>query len=98
MLALVAILLGTVSVGAFANGVAKGDKGYIQETFGIRIIPFMYLGARHMVTRYDHLLCLLGVILPLPALGHWRVRYAVCRRSFHDAAVRRADRCQFLRH
>ncbi|MBL0169686.1 MAG: HupE/UreJ family protein [Gemmatimonadaceae bacterium] len=47
---------------AFAHGVTAGDKGYIQETFGTRIIPFMYLGAKHMVTGYDHLLFLLGVI------------------------------------
>lgn len=47
---------------AWAHGVTAGDKGYIQETFGTRIIPFMYLGAKHMVTGYDHLLFLLGVI------------------------------------
>lgn len=47
---------------AFAHGVTAGDKGYIQATFGTRIIPFMYLGAKHMVTGYDHLLFLLGVI------------------------------------
>ncbi len=64
-LTLVAILLVTVSLDAFAHGVAKGDKGYIQETFGIRMIPFMYLGAKHMVTGYDHLLFLFGVIFYL---------------------------------
>lgn len=53
------------AVDAFAHGVSSGDKGYIQETFGIRIIPFMYLGAKHMVTGYDHLLFLLGVIFYL---------------------------------
>lgn len=50
---------------ALAHGVAKGDKGYIMETFGTRIIPFMYLGAKHMVTGYDHLLFLFGVIFYL---------------------------------
>lgn len=64
-LTVVAILLVTVSLDAFAHGVAKGDKGYIQETFGTRIIPFMYLGAKHMVTGYDHLLFLFGVIFYL---------------------------------
>ena len=62
---IVAVLLVTLSVEAFAHGVAKGDKGYIQETFGVRIIPFMYLGAKHMVTGYDHLLFLFGVIFYL---------------------------------
>lgn len=47
---------------AFAHGVPEGDKGYIQETSGVRLIPFMYLGAKHMVTGYDHLLFLVGVI------------------------------------
>jgi len=47
---------------ALAHGVAKGDKGYIQSIFGVHLIPFAYLGAKHMVTGYDHLLFLLGVI------------------------------------
>jgi hypothetical protein len=47
---------------AFAHGVTAGDKGYIQETVGTRILPFIYLGAKHMVTGYDHLLFLVGVI------------------------------------
>jgi len=47
---------------ALAHGVTAGDKGYIQETEGVRLIPFAYLGAKHMVTGYDHLLFLLGVI------------------------------------
>ena len=46
----------------FAHTVAKGDKGYIQAIFGVHLIPFAYLGAKHMVTGYDHLLFLLGVI------------------------------------
>ncbi|HDS2859810.1 TPA: HupE/UreJ family protein, partial [Klebsiella pneumoniae] len=33
-----------------------------QEITGINIIPFIYLGAKHMVTGYDHLLFLFGVI------------------------------------
>jgi hypothetical protein len=47
---------------AFAHGVTVGDKGYIQETTGIHTIPFIYLGAKHMMTGYDHLLFLFGVI------------------------------------
>jgi HupE / UreJ protein len=47
---------------AFAHGVAEGDKGYIQETSGFLFWPFVYLGAKHMVTGYDHLLFLFGVI------------------------------------
>ena len=47
---------------ALAHNVTEGDAGYIQEIWGMNIIPFMYLGAKHMVTGYDHLLFLLGVI------------------------------------
>lgn len=47
---------------AFAHAVAQGDKGYIQEISGVNLIAFTYLGAKHMVTGYDHLLFLLGVI------------------------------------
>ena len=45
-----------------AHAVTEGDKGYIQEISGVKIIPFIYLGAKHMVTGYDHILFLLGVI------------------------------------
>lgn len=47
---------------AFAHGVAEGDKGYIQEITGVHLMSFLYLGAKHMVTGYDHILFLLGVI------------------------------------
>lgn len=61
------LLLGVVSLlavpsEAFAHGVTAGDKGFIQESSGMLLVPFMYLGAKHMVTGYDHLLFLLGVI------------------------------------
>ena len=47
---------------AFAHDVEAGDKGYIQDIPGVAFWPFVYLGAKHMVTGYDHLLFLLGVI------------------------------------
>ena len=50
------------SQAAQAHAVTLGDKGYIQETTGTHLIPFLYLGAKHMVTGYDHILFLLGVI------------------------------------
>ena len=55
---------------AFAHAVAEGDKGYIQEISGVNIIPFIYLGAKHMVTGYDHILFLFGVIFFLYKLKH----------------------------
>lgn len=47
---------------ASAHGVTAGDKGYIQESSGSLTMPFIYLGAKHMVTGYDHLLFLVGVV------------------------------------
>lgn len=47
---------------AFAHNVTEGDAGYIQEIWGVNLIPFTYLGAKHMVTGYDHILFLLGVV------------------------------------
>jgi hypothetical protein len=47
---------------AFAHGVAERDKAFIMANPGVNIIPYLYLGAKHMVTGYDHLLFLFGVI------------------------------------
>ena len=47
---------------ALAHDVTPGDAGYIQEIWGVNIIPFIYLGAKHMITGYDHILFLLGVV------------------------------------
>lgn len=60
LLACLAILL--LPATALAHGVTAGDAGYIQNVSGFLPIPFAYLGAKHMVTGYDHLLFLLGVI------------------------------------
>lgn len=64
LLGAVVILLAIVGVvpEALAHGVTAGDKGYIQESSGFLPIPFVYLGAKHMMTGYDHLLFLFGVI------------------------------------
>ena len=60
--ALTGALLLFMDTEAFAHGVTLGDKGYIQEITGVHLLPFIYLGAKHMVTGYDHLLFLFGVI------------------------------------
>ena len=57
-------------VDAFAHAVTQGDKGYIQEISGVHLLPFTYLGAKHMMTGYDHILFLLGVIFFLYKLKH----------------------------
>ena len=55
---------------AVAHAVTDGDKGYIMEISGIHLIPFTYLGAKHMVTGYDHLLFLFGVVFFLYKMKH----------------------------
>lgn len=59
LITLTSVLLGAA---AFAHGVADDDKSFIEQTSGLQLIPFMYLGAKHMMTGYDHLLFLVGVI------------------------------------
>ena len=61
LLVCITLGLGIVS-DVSAHGVTDGDKGFIQESSGTMLFPFMYLGAKHMMTGYDHLLFLLGVI------------------------------------
>ncbi len=63
-------LLLAVANDAFAHAVAEGDKGYIQEISGVHLLSFMYLGAKHMATGYDHILFLLGVIFFLYRMKH----------------------------
>jgi hypothetical protein len=45
-----------------AHGVSGKDALFLQSIKGAAIGPFLYLGAKHMVTGYDHLAFLVGVI------------------------------------
>jgi hypothetical protein len=54
-------MLGGIAT-ASAHGVAGGDAEYLESVKGVQLFPLMYLGAKHMVTGYDHLLFLAGVI------------------------------------
>jgi hypothetical protein len=47
---------------AQAHGIAGDDQAFLLRTTGAHIGPYVYLGAKHMVTGYDHLLFLAGVI------------------------------------
>src|SRR5688500_7953968 len=61
-LAAFVVLFGLGSVGLEAHGVTGKDAVFLQGLQGQAIGPLMYLGAKHMVTGYDHLLFLVGVI------------------------------------
>jgi hypothetical protein len=64
-LPLAALALAFWSVAALAHDVAEGDKAFVLATDGPAILPFLYLGAKHMVTGYDHILFLIGVVFYL---------------------------------
>jgi hypothetical protein len=48
--------------GVTAHGVSARDAAFVRSLTGPAVGPFVYLGAKHMVTGYDHLLFLVGVI------------------------------------
>jgi hypothetical protein len=47
---------------ASAHNVSKRDASFVQSNQGAAIPAFLYLGAKHMVTGYDHIAFLVGVI------------------------------------
>jgi len=51
-----------LSSSAFGHTIEGSDANFVQAIDGPAVFPFMYLGAKHMVTGYDHLLFLVGVI------------------------------------
>jgi len=46
------------SLQAFGHTIEGGDASFVEAIDGPAIGPFIYLGAKHMVTGYDHLLFL----------------------------------------
>ena len=60
--ALTLLIVCALSAVLEAHGVSGKDAVFLQGLKGRAIIPLMYLGAKHMVTGYDHLLFLVGVI------------------------------------
>ncbi|MBF9033198.1 HupE/UreJ family protein [Rhodobacterales bacterium HKCCE2091] len=57
------LLLFSLAAGpAAAHGVAGGDAEWMAGASGLAVGPWLYLGAKHMVTGYDHLLFLAGVV------------------------------------
>jgi len=57
--AVVALLCLVVVPDLSAHGVSAADRAFMEQG---GLVAFLYLGAKHMVTGYDHLLFLLGVI------------------------------------
>ena len=56
------ILLCFISTIAHAHGVDEETQAFLLGNKGAAFGPFLYIGAKHMITGYDHLLFLVGVI------------------------------------
>src|SRR5262249_5340599 len=56
------VLVSFLVPSASAHNVSRNDARFVQANQSRAVGPFMYLGAKHMVTGYDHLLFLVGVI------------------------------------
>lgn len=50
------------SFSLLAHGVDEATKQFLETNQGAAIFPFIYIGAKHMLTGYDHLLFLVGVV------------------------------------
>ena len=59
---LTVVLVAAASAELGAHGMAGSDALFLQSIRGVAVGPMMYLGAKHMVTGYDHLAFLFGVI------------------------------------
>lgn len=62
LLLFILVFVTFASFEAFAHGVDDTTRNFLQDNTGVQILPFMYIGAKHMVTGYDHLLFLVGVL------------------------------------
>jgi HupE / UreJ protein len=71
---------------AAAHGVGGKDAEFLKQSEGLHIVPFLYLGAKHMVTGYDHLLFLVGVIFFLYKLKDVAV-YVTCFAIGHSITL-----------
>lgn len=56
------IILSLVTITIAAHGVDNATQTFLLGNKGIAFGPFLYIGAKHMITGYDHLLFLIGVI------------------------------------
>jgi hypothetical protein len=62
ILGLIALSWMSLATPLSAHGVAQDDAAFFLTNRGPAVGPFMYLGAKHMFTGYDHLLFLVGVL------------------------------------
>ena len=82
---LLPVLLATATL-ALAHTVTGRDADFVRNSTGTHIAPFLYLGAKHMVTGYDHLLFLVGVIFFLYKLKDVAI-YVTCFAVGHSVTL-----------
>jgi hypothetical protein len=82
--ALMGCLLASAPI--LAHNVAAKDAEFLKQSQGAQIVPFIYLGAKHMVTGYDHLLFLFGVIFFLYRLRDVAI-YVTCFALGHSVTL-----------
>lgn len=56
------VLLLFIPIFVFGHNISENNARFVESINGPAAMPFMYLGAKHMVTGYDHLLFLFGVL------------------------------------
>jgi hypothetical protein len=59
---ILAFLLLSMSLDGLAHGVDDNTRLFLEQNEGVQFMPFIYIGAKHMFTGYDHILFLVGVI------------------------------------
>ena len=62
LVGLLVLFCGLFSATIMAHGVDDSTQLFLSNNQGVAFFPFLYIGAKHMVTGYDHLLFLVGVI------------------------------------
>ncbi len=56
------LLLLFAAGGALAHNISESNARFVEGLSGPAVAAFLYLGAKHMVTGFDHLLFLVGVV------------------------------------
>src|ERR1700737_484944 len=82
----VLLLLFVATQLGMAHAVTGSDADFLKAVSGAHIGPFLYLGAKHMVTGYDHLLFLFGVIFFLYRLRDVAI-YVTCFAAGHSITL-----------
>src|SRR5712691_10921906 len=80
------LLVLAVSQIGWSHAVTGSDADFLKAVSGAHIGPFLYLGAKHMVTGYDHLLFLFGVIFFLYRLRDVAI-YVTCFAAGHSITL-----------